>query len=245
MVGCELMRRFLAVSLRRFALTAVICMLGGALSCGRETFDLLPGGGAGGALSGDAGLLSGAGAGAMARGGAGGNERGGAGGGGARGGAGGGLGFSGSAGRPPFPTGGDGAGGFGGSPACLPSQPWCFLCSDSKDCQSDAPKCDLSIGVCYECQHDTDCTGDDVCNIFTKRCAKPCKDITDCAYGTADRVCAKTVGVCVTCLEDPDCDFSSTGSTARHCFQEACIECTDGHQCPSGVCLQGICQKPH
>lgn len=241
------MRRSLAVSLRRFALAAVICMLGGAAGCGRETFDLLPTDAASAGfsgLSGGAGLLSAGGTAGLAHGGAGGNARGGVGGGGPRGGAGGGFGFSGSAGRPIFPNGGDGGASFGGSPACLPSQPWCFLCSDSKDCPSDASKCDLQSGVCYECQRDPDCTGEDICNIFTKRCAKPCKDNTDCLYNTADRVCAKTVGVCVTCLEDPDCDFYSTTSAARqHCFQEACIECTDGHQCPGGVCLQGVCPK--
>ena len=240
------MRRFLAVSLRRFALTAVICMLSGAAGCGRETFDLLPSAGAAGSVSGGAGLTSSsAGSGGSARGGAGGSARAGAGAGGNSA-SGGSFGFSGSAGRPTFPNDGGSSGsiGVGGGPAsCSPSFPFCVPCTSEKDC--NGLKCDLQLQLCYECQTNDECPSGEVCNL-AKRCAKQCSDMNGCADDPDHRLCYVQAGMCVSCFQSQDCDFYITSSNMElKCFQQACVECTKASECGGQPCVAGRCQKPH
>lgn len=238
------MRRLPAVSVPRFALTAVICMLGGAAGCGRETWDLLAAGGAAGAVSGAAGV-SDAGAGA---GGAGGFTPGGG-----AGTAGGGrFGFAGAGGRPSYPS-DAGNGGTGpcssASPCpdfgCQPSVPFCTACTMPKDCGDEAPFCDPSVGRCYQCRQKEDCAAGEAC--FAAKCVTPCKDNNDCDGDAMHRICNTGIKVCVSCIYNSDCSFFNNGSSNGdyRCYQGSCVECLDDRECPMQACLAGHCQKAH
>jgi len=235
------MRQSDAFSARGVVLAAVFCVLSVASGCGRETFDLLAMAGAGGGSEqaggggagspanqgGGAGLDSSAGASTAA--GAGGLSNG---------------------GRPNQPGGGNGgapclAGSscMDGAMGCPVSLPLCTACTSNKDCPADAQRCDLGAGRCVQCERDQDCPDNQACNIFTQRCARACREKSDCIGDSNHPICHTGIGVCVSRTQNTDCAFYDKGEDK--CYFGSCVECFESHQCPSNSCVAGRCDKMH
>ncbi|MES1176126.1 MAG: hypothetical protein ABUL62_17525 [Myxococcales bacterium] len=238
------MRRFHTGSVRGVALAAAFCVLGGAAGCGRETFNLLEVPDAAGAFSGAAGANQGGTAGVGLGGSTGSSFDAGSAG----------QPSAGAAGRRNFPEGGMGGltpclagpgcmAGAGGS--CATSTPFCAPCLKDKDCSGDTPHCDQEKGRCYQCKFDDDCPPDEGCNFIAGRCAKRCKDQTDCDSEADHRVCRTGMRLCVSCNYSTDCGFYDNGNNNKQdvCFVTECVECTVDRDCASNYCVAGRCQK--
>ena len=201
--------------------------------CGRQTFDLLPGAGAGAPGGGSDSI--GAGGGSPASGGthSGGGESGEA-----------------SGGRGGGPTrsnggGGNGTAGFAGSSSggndgtCLPgdacvdggvrcppdSTGACRRCTGDDDCAHDAPYCDPIDGRCVECFPGKDeCPDGETCDATLLRCAKVCASPADC-----NRYCSRA-HICVDCQQNADCR-EGMGQAKYSCFYGVCVECQTDADC--------------
>jgi hypothetical protein len=234
------MTRTPASSARTVAFAAVLCVLGVAPACGRETFELLP----------DSSLSS-AGRGAV----------------GGSGIASGGAGFGGSAGASGSAgangAGKAGAGGTGGrfgtvSPClgeggcpddeeasiCSRSSPipFCIRCHSPKDCAHtvDTKICHPEQKRCVQCIDEFQCGDGEACNPLNQRCAKACEGSNDsCETEGPHLSCSPELGICIMCIKNADC---AGYGFSTHCYQSFCVECFEDSHCGSQICLGGRCK---
>ena len=135
----------------------------------------------------------------------------------------------------------------GAAGSCPASTPFCSACTTDKDCNGDAPHCAPEKGRCYQCQVDEDCSDNEACNRFTERCAKRCKEQSDCDSEPDHRLCRQGISLCVSCIYSTDCGLYNSGTNNKQdvCFIGECVECAEDRDCVTNYCVAGRCQKPH
>lgn len=128
-----------------------------------------------------------------------------------------------------------------GGLTCPPTVAVCKRCETDNDCGHDAPPfCDLTAGRCVECRvHENDCKAGETCDPAFQRCAKACLTKTDC--DTSEPQCDTYRHVCVECEDQPDCEVLNPQGNDS-CFAGFCVECLDKSTCPAD---RPVCQALH
>jgi Cys-rich repeat protein len=103
-------------------------------------------------------------------------------------------------------------------------------CTESSDCPSHRPHCDITTRRCVQCMSTAHCDTDEVCDLVAQRCTLPCTSSDDCRREDEPR-CDTARGLCVECRDDSHCDFRS----APFCRSESgrCVECLSAAHCGS------------
>jgi Cys-rich repeat protein len=107
-------------------------------------------------------------------------------------------------------------------------------CTESEQCNSQQPHCDVTTGRCVECLSPAHCDPPRTCDLVSKTCAAPCNEDDDCGRQTPR--CDSQRGVCVECLDDSSCD--SQDEQFCQPLLEECVECLKDANCGPG---QPIC----
>jgi hypothetical protein len=118
-----------------------------------------------------------------------------------------------------------------GGLTCPPTVAVCKRCETDADCGHDAPPfCDLSAGRCVECRvHENDCKAGETCDPAFQRCAKACVTKADC--DASEPQCDTYRNVCVECEDHTDCELLNPQGNDS-CFAGFCVECLDSSTCP-------------
>jgi len=124
---------------------------------------------------------------------------------------------------------------------CPPTVAVCTRCETDADCGHDAPPfCDLTAGRCVECRlHENDCKPGETCDPAFQRCAKACLTKTDC--DASEPQCDTYRNVCVECEDHTDCELLNPQGNDS-CFAGFCVECLDNSTCPPD---RSECQALH
>lgn len=119
-------------------------------------------------------------------------------------------------------------------------------CEDDRDCPSQSPFCDVTLGpqgACAACLQDTDCPGaGEAC--VDGRCAAACSAENPACPD--DLLCDEASGLCVDCRGDSDCPLGQI------CERQVCeAGCRENRDCPNDLvcgpdqqCIEGCTTSP-
>lgn len=113
----------------------------------------------------------------------------------------------------------------------------CVQCLTAKDCPNEASYVCVGSECKLKCTVDQDRDGDsEACEQLRARCNRSgfcaeCNDNNDCRQ--AGRPYCLNCGYCAACASDAHC---SSPTPVCDLVQHICVECSNGTNCPSGVC---------